>query len=148
MAVKRNRKGVTVSEEKFCQAYIKTGNASEAYKMAYNVGKKTKATTIYKEATTVMKRDRVKKRIEELKEKFREEQGIDQEYILKEYKLLLDSCKAEGLDGKGTIKDRTNWARALAQLTKMLGLDAPDKTEVEHKGIEGINITIKKNTEE
>jgi hypothetical protein len=40
---------------------------------------------------------------------------------------------SEGLDGEGTIKDRTNWSRALAQLSKLLGLDAPDKTEITHK---------------
>jgi phage terminase small subunit len=62
------------------------------------------------------------------------EKRIDREFILNEYLQLLDSCKKEGLDGAGNIKDRSNWAKSLSQLTKMLGMDAPEKTEIDIKG--------------
>lgn len=89
---------------------------------------------------SVFDRPEVKAYIDEKQKELSLDAKIDREYILKEYMELLESCKDEGLDGMGTIKDRTNWAKALAQITKMLGLDAPDKQEIEHKGII-INIT-------
>jgi phage terminase small subunit len=60
---------------------------------------------------------------------------ITREYITNEYLQLIESAKVEGLDGQGSLKDRTNWAKALAQLSKLLGLDAPEKQEIEHRGI-------------
>ena len=60
---------------------------------------------------------------------------ITREYITTEYLELIKSAKEEGLDGQGSLKDRTNWAKALAQLSKLLGLDSSDKLEVEHRGI-------------
>ncbi|MEM8160551.1 terminase small subunit, partial [Morganella morganii] len=35
---------LTVKQEKFCQAYVETGNASEAYRSAYSADKMKAAT--------------------------------------------------------------------------------------------------------
>ena len=39
-------KKLTPKQESFCLAYIETGNASEAYRQAYDVGPKTKPETV------------------------------------------------------------------------------------------------------
>jgi phage terminase small subunit len=115
---------LTIKQEKFAQEYINTGNASEAYRRAYNASN-MKDTTITEKASRLLSQDNISARVTQLKQELQKTKEIDREYILDEYLQLLNSCKVEGLDGVGTIKDRTNWAKALAQLTKMLGLDAP-----------------------
>jgi len=93
----------------------------------------------FSNTTKIFDRPEVKEYLYEKQKELSKKSEIDREFILEEYKQLLDSCKSEGMDGAGTIKDRTNWAKALSQLTKMLGLDAPEKQEITHKGI-SINI--------
>lgn len=36
--------GLTIKQEAFCERYIETGNASEAYRQAYDAGKMKPAT--------------------------------------------------------------------------------------------------------
>lgn len=70
---------------------------------------------------------------------------INQEWLLKEYLQLIESAKFEGIPmgERGSMKDRVNWAKALAQLSKLLGLDEPDKQEIKHTGLEGFQVNIK-----
>lgn len=135
---------LTPKQEKFCQEYIKLGCKSEAYKASYSTSNMKKS-TINRRAVTVADLPHVRARIEQLQSELREESDIDRDYILKEYKDLLESCKEEGLDGKGTIKDRTNWAKALSQLTKMLGLDEPDR--VVHD-VTQVNVNVRRNRDD
>ena len=57
---------LTQKQENFCLAYIKTGNASEAYRQAYNA-EKMKDTTITSKAYELMKNGDVTARISKLK---------------------------------------------------------------------------------
>ncbi len=127
-------RNLTVKQEKFCQEYVKLGNATEAYKNSYNA-KNMKTESITPKASRMLKQANISARVAQLREETAKENKIDREYILKEYMDLLKSCKDEGIDGYGTIKDRTNWTKVLAQITKLLGLDEPDKQEIEHKGL-------------
>lgn len=54
---------LTPKQEKFCQKYIETGNASEAYRLAYNA-KGMKTATIHRNATALMDNNKVATRIE------------------------------------------------------------------------------------
>jgi phage terminase small subunit len=47
---------MTVKQEKFCIEYIKSGNATEAYKKAFNA-ENMKPTTINKKAYELLKKD-------------------------------------------------------------------------------------------
>lgn len=127
----------------FADEYLINGmNATQAYLSVYKSVKKTRTAEV--NGNKILSNAEVKAYIAERQKENQKKIEIDQEWILREYMELLKSCKDEGLDGGGTIKDRTNWAKSLAQLTKMLGLDAPEKQEVEHKGLEGFQINIKK----
>lgn len=65
---------------------------------------------------------------------------ITRDYITAEYLSLIDSAKKEGLDGQGNLKDRANWAKALGQLSKLLGLDEPEK--IQHSGEINIGLSV------
>lgn len=114
----------------FVDEYFRCGfNGTQAYLAVYRgATEKTAVTNASRLLTNANVKSEIDKRHQELTAKSK----IDREYLLKEYLELLESCKKEGVDGVGTIKDRTNWARALAQVSKLLGLDAPEK--IEHSG--------------
>ena len=56
---------MTPKQERFCQAYIETGNASEAYRQAYNA-EKMKAQTIHVKASELLASGKVAVRLKEL----------------------------------------------------------------------------------
>ena len=57
---------LTPKQEKFAQAYVETGNASEAYRRAYNAGNMATA-TINRKATELMQHGTITARIDELR---------------------------------------------------------------------------------
>ncbi|MBV7387252.1 terminase small subunit [Pasteurellaceae bacterium TAE3-ERU1] len=59
---------LTQKQVNFCNAYLETGNASEAYRQAYNA-ENMKAETINRKASELMSNGKVKARIEEMREK-------------------------------------------------------------------------------
>lgn len=58
-------RGLTAKQEAFARAYLKTGNASGAYRQAYDA-QGMSSTTIEKEARRLLANPRVRPRIEEL----------------------------------------------------------------------------------
>jgi phage terminase small subunit len=58
---------LTPKQESFAQAVVVTGNQSEAYRMAYDVGENTKPETIWKRASELMADGAVSGRVAELK---------------------------------------------------------------------------------
>jgi len=118
----------------FADEYLANGmNGTQAYLSIYKSVKKEDTAAV--NASKLLRNTKVKAYIKAEQDKTSAKLNIDKEYILREYMALISSCKEEGIDGEGTLKDRTNWAKGLAQLTKMLGLDEPDKTEITHKGL-------------
>lgn len=57
---------LTLKQEAFAKAYIETGNASEAYRRAYNVSSGTKPNTVEKRACELLKHGKVAGRIADL----------------------------------------------------------------------------------
>jgi phage terminase small subunit len=58
---------LTIKQENFCLEYVKSGNASEAYKKAYSAGN-LKASTINREAKSLLDNHKITTRIKELRE--------------------------------------------------------------------------------
>lgn len=69
---------LTPKQEKFCNVYIETSNASEAYRQAYN-SKNMKPETINRKAKELMDNGKIRARLEVLMEKF----GVTAEKTLK-----------------------------------------------------------------
>lgn len=59
---------LTPKQEKFCQEYMKTGNASEAYRRAYNT-KRMKDNSIHQKAWDMLQKPKIKDKMLEYNEK-------------------------------------------------------------------------------
>lgn len=76
---------LTIKQEKFCNKYVECGNASEAYRYAYDTSKTIKPETVWRKAKEVLDNGNVSARIEELQKKMEERGMITREMIVAEY---------------------------------------------------------------
>lgn len=74
---------MTPRQEKFARAFIETGNASEAYRQAYNIGKR-KPETITNDAYKLLKKPDIVAMIDSLKAEHRERHNMTVDDILQE----------------------------------------------------------------
>lgn len=119
-----------LKHKQFCDTYLINGlNATQAYITVYKTKNEESAR---KASSLLLTKIDIKNYIQTEQNKLSKKADIDKEFIINEYKELLESCKEEGLDGSGNIKDRTNWNKALQNLSKMLGFNEPEK--IEHSG--------------
>lgn len=112
---------LTPKQEKFCQVYLETGNASEAYRQAYNVSAKAKASTINRSAHEVLEHPKVSARIEELRLE-----------TLRRHEVTVDTLISELEEARRVGKDRGQ-AAAMVQATmskaKLLGIEGSEDDE-------------------
>ena len=73
---------LTIKQENFCLAYFKTGNASEAYREAYDVSK-MKPETINRRAHDLVYNGKIKARIEDLYKPIRDKLVASKEKTIK-----------------------------------------------------------------
>lgn len=66
---------LTPKQEQFCQSYIETGNASEAYRRAYDA-KNMKSETIWRSANELFDNPKVTARLEELQTEHRARHNV------------------------------------------------------------------------
>ena len=136
-------KKLTIKQEKFAQLVVKLGNQSEAYRQAYDVSNKN-ADWIASKASHMIAKDNIRSRIEELREEAREENKIDRQWIIDQHKEIIDWYKelkelAKRKDLTKEEKSRvymlkdlikgSDYRGSLDSITKMLGLNAPEKVE-------------------
>lgn len=74
---------LTPKQEAFCFAYIETGNASEAYRQAYET-EDMKSETVHRKAKELMDNGKITARIEELKAEHAERHKLTVDDLLKE----------------------------------------------------------------
>ncbi|MEQ5030370.1 terminase small subunit [Morganella morganii] len=74
---------LTVKQEKFCQAYVETGNASEAYRSAYSADK-MKAATVNSKAYELLNNGEITVRVAELQQEHRTKHNITVSDLLRE----------------------------------------------------------------
>lgn len=111
---------LTPKQEKFAQLYVETGNASEAYRAAYDSNSKHEVVNV--KASELLKNGKVAVRVQELRDELEE----------KSLWKRLDSIKtlasiADGTDPEAKPSDRVNAVKAL---NTMHGWDAPSKLDV------------------
>ncbi|HGJ5854333.1 terminase small subunit [Arsenophonus nasoniae] len=85
----------TPKQEAFCQAFIETGNASEAYRRAYNT-EKMKAATINRAAKQMLENSKVAARIEELRKSHADRHNTIVDNLLQE----LEEARQIAVEGK------------------------------------------------
>lgn len=127
---------LTPKQEKFCQVYIETGNASEAYRQAYDV-KKMKSETVTVKASELLKNGNITVRVEQLKNHHAKRHNYKVDDLLEE----LEQARQLALQAEQTSAA----VSATMGKAKLLGLD---KQVIEHSGTVGSIDLTKAVTEE
>lgn len=93
---------LTIKQEKFALVWFETGNATEAYRQAYDISN-MKPESINRKAKDLTDNVKIKARVDELMSKIAEKAGLSQEYVLNTIHQTVERCKqAEPvLDRKG-----------------------------------------------
>jgi phage terminase small subunit len=73
-------KDLTPKQERFCQEYIKTGNATESYRASYNCSQ-MKPETVNRNAHDLLKNNKITTRIKNLSEEIKNKAVADAEEI-------------------------------------------------------------------
>lgn len=105
---------LTPKQETFCQKYIETGNASEAYRQAYNAAN-MKPETVAVKASELLSSGKVSVRVQELRR-----------HVAQRHAVTVDSLIAELEEARQVAKGKEQGA-AMVQATmgkaKLAGLD-------------------------
>lgn len=115
---------LTEKQEKFCQVYIETGNASEAYRKAYNA-EKMKTETVNTKAFELLRNGKITDRVNELKERHAKRHDYKVDDLLAE----LEEARKIALQAE-TPQTSAAISATLGK-AKLLGLD---KKLIEHSG--------------
>lgn len=97
---------LTVKQEAFALAYLEVGNASEAYRRAYNAGKMT-PNSIAVAASRLLNSPKVSLRVDELREEAQKRSGVTVDRILHELAIIAFS----------DIRDVVTWDEDSVDLT-------------------------------
>ena len=109
---------LTPKQETFCLEYLKTGNASEAYRIAYDA-KAMKPSTINRAAKTLLDNSKIGARLEELKKPATKKAQMTLEAHLEDLRILRNQATKQG---KLDAAIRAEIARG-----KHSGVAAPEK---------------------
>lgn len=130
---------LTLKQQAFARAYVETGNASEAYRRAYDVSPDCKPNTVEKRACELLKNGKVAGRIGELQQSAQER-----------HEVTLDSLTKWLMDARElAMASRSPGAAvsAVMALAKLHGL-LVDRTHNVHTGPNGqsirpvLNVTV------
>ena len=81
---------LTIRQEQFCNYYLETANASEAYRRAFTC-KNMKDKTIWEKASSLLATGKVKARVMELQGELKEKSDQSKDRILSELECILDA---------------------------------------------------------
>lgn len=168
---------LTKKQEDFCNNFMETGNASEAYRRSYSCDN-MKAETVNRKAIEVFQNGKVTARIKVLQDDLKAHSDIKKNAILEELSAIafseireyivfngkkitfkpfdkLTNRQAKAIEsikkGRNGIELRLHgksWA--IERICKMLGFDAPAQiniNELSEEQIDGIVLKLKKQTE-
>ncbi len=154
-------KKLTPKQRKFAEEYVNTGNASEAYRRAYDVLETTSNDVIKVKASELLKNGNIAVTVKELQKKEAEDFQITRKEVaegyfkmIKSWEYLMDLAAKENLtkDQKAKfylLKEMvkgSDYRGAYDSIAKMFGLNAPDKQEIEQT-VHNININIKRGSD-
>ena len=132
MARPLNEFGVTEQQEKFCRVFVETGNASEAYRQAYNA-KNMGANTIAVKASNLLDKDNITVRLQQLREVHQKRHAITVDTLLEKLNTVFTTALAAETPQSSAA------VQAVMGQAKLLGLD---KQLVELSGEVGIRKTL------
>lgn len=143
-------KKLTVKEEKFAQLVVELGNQSEAYRQAYDCSNMTDK-SVWELASRAVNEDKVMSRIEQLKQELRDANKITKQKVIDYHLRMVEAWEELFQLGKKENKTKEETQRfylckelvkgsdyrgSLDSVSKMLGLNEPDKIEQTIRTIE------------
>ena len=152
---------LTPKQNKFAEEYVNTGNASEAYRRAYDVAKTTSNEVIAVKASELLKKGNISVRVKDLQKQEAEAFQITRKEVadgyfkmIKSWEYLMDLAAKENLTKEQKAKfyllkemvKGSDYRGAYDSIAKMFGLNAPDKQEIEST-VHNININIKRGSD-
>lgn len=136
---------LTIKQEKFCNYYVETGNASEAYRRAYSCAN-LKPESVNRLAIQLLNNIKITSRVAELQEEQKAKSDITKEEIIGLcVKVIRGELITDGVEDRDGRKSRRTISKtwAIDRICKMLGFDAPTKAEISGKdGAPALNIEI------
>lgn len=95
---------LTIKQEKFCNKYLECGNASEAYRFAYDCSRMSD-NTVWNNAYQLLQNSEVATRIDYLKNHLAEAAGISALQIIREHQKIAFSDATRVRNGWMSLKD-------------------------------------------
>ena len=119
---------LTVKQEAFCLAYMETGNASEAYRQAYDAENMIPE-SIHVASCRLLDNANVTLRVEELKEEAKQRNAITVDDLIKELEEARDAAlKANSPQSAAAVAATMGKAKLLGMLTDKLDASLTTKS--------------------
>ena len=118
---------LTPKQEAFAMAYVESGNASKAYKTAYNVNENTSDNTISVEASKLKNTPKITLRILELQEFAQERHSITIDSLTKELEQARKTAQEAG-QASPMVAATMGKAKLHGLLTEKTELSSPDES--------------------
>lgn len=126
MAKNEKQAGLTPKQTKFCEAYVETGNASEAYRQAFDTSNMVPG-TIRNRASELLARDDIRGMVEGLQAEQRERHHVTMESMTQILNEICDEARAAGHYGAAATA-----AKTVAQMHGLLVNKQEIKASNEH----------------
>ncbi|HHL9592740.1 TPA: terminase small subunit [Citrobacter braakii] len=128
--------GLTIKQEAFCQAYIETGNASEAYRTAY-AADKMKPEAVHVNASKLLDNAKVALRLSELQSEIKQRHNVTVDSLIAELEEARQSAlRAETPQSSAAVAATMGKAK-LTGLDKVV-VELTGGVKVEHRSIKDI----------
>lgn len=136
---------LTPKQEKFAQLYVELGNASEAYRRAYDVREGTKDSSINEQSSKLLNDLKISSRVDELKKELAERNRITKDDIIAGHKKIIAAWEELWELGakKSLTKDEkqrfyllkemvkgSDYNKAYSEISKLTGAYEPDRVEI------------------
>ena len=124
---------LTPKQEKFCQVRVETGNATEAYRQAYDC-RRMKPETINRKAKFLMDQGKIRARIDQLQEEHRKRHDITIDTLTNDF--IEDRDGARGKGDFGTA------VKATQEIGKLHGLYEKDNGQKGDAGKTEVSVKV------
>ena len=129
-----NELKLTKKQEKFCVEYVKTGNASEAYRRSYNISN-MKSKTVNERASVLLAENKITTRVNQLKAVEAEKAGIEikdiTDQLIEIKAICMQEKKVKDKNGKEIYAqfNPNSAIKALENLAKHMGYYEKDNKQ-------------------
>jgi phage terminase small subunit len=129
---------LTQKQEAFCSAYVETGNASAAYRQAFDVGADTKPETVWSNASRLLADSKVAARVQELRSIAREMAMVSVGSLTEELEQARLKAMADDKGASAAVSATMGKAKLhglLVEKTELTGKDGKELVPADGRGL-------------